>query len=211
MKNLYLALCLVTATLAQTPAPPKIQSPEVQPDGRVTFRYFDPAAQKVSVNIEGSKSPLPMQKDATGVWTLTTEPMPPDLYGYSFASDGAHRLDPLNTQIKPNLLSLSNLVHVPGSTPLDWGRHRYPAWRRSSPVLSLCQRRRQPRFLRLHPARLRSESRYRLPGPLSAARLQRRCQWLDRRRQSQSYSGFPDCHRQSAPHDRRHAARLWRA
>ncbi len=128
MNKLLLSLFVTGATLAQQPpAPPsvpppapKIQSPEVQPGGRITFRYFDPSAQKVSVNIEGSKSPFPMQKDAAGVWTFTSEPMPPDLYGYSFDSDGAHRLDPLNTQIKPNLLNLSNVVHVPGPTPLEW-------------------------------------------------------------------------------------------
>ncbi len=125
MNKLLLSLFVTGATLAQQPPPatppaPKIQSPEVQPGGRVTFRYLDPAAQKVSVNIEGSKSPFPMQKDAAGVWTFTSEPMPPDLYGYTFDSDGAHRLDPLNTQIKPNLLNLSNVVHVPGPTPLAW-------------------------------------------------------------------------------------------
>ncbi|MBV8865994.1 MAG: esterase [Acidobacteriaceae bacterium] len=61
-----------------------------------------------------------MEKDATGVWTFTSESLPADLYGYSFESDGAHRLDPSNTHIKPNVLSLSNVVHVSGASPLPW-------------------------------------------------------------------------------------------
>jgi enterochelin esterase-like enzyme len=108
------------AQQAQQPQIPKPQSPEVLPDGRVVFRYFDPRAQKVVVNLEGSAGPLDMQKDAAGIWSYTTKALEPDLYGYSFASDGAVRLDPSNTTIKPNLLNLSNEVHVPGKSPLPW-------------------------------------------------------------------------------------------
>ncbi len=120
MKKLLLPLLAATASLAQQPQIPKVRSPEVQSDGRVIFRYYDPKAQTVTVNIEGAKAPDAMQKDAVGIWTFTTGPLTPDLYGYSFASDGMHRLDPSNPQIKPNLLNLSNEVHVPGTSPLPW-------------------------------------------------------------------------------------------
>ena len=122
MNKLLLILIGTSASLAQQPQThaPKLQSPDVHADGRVTFRYFDPNAHEVSVSIEGAKSPFRMEKDAAGVWTFTSESLPPDLYGYSFESDGAHRLDSSNTCIKPNLLSLSNVVHVPGASPLPW-------------------------------------------------------------------------------------------
>ncbi|MCU1291184.1 MAG: putative esterase [Bryobacterales bacterium] len=61
-----------------------------------------------------------MQKDESGVWSITTGALAPDLYGYSFDADGLHLLDPSNTEIKPNLLQLSNVVHVPGSSPSPW-------------------------------------------------------------------------------------------
>jgi enterochelin esterase family protein len=92
----------------------------VQSDGRVTFRYWDPTAKQVDVQLEGAKAPFHMQKDASGIWTYTSEPLRPDLYGYSFLSDGAHRLDPSDVEIKPNLLSLNNEVHVPGNPPEPW-------------------------------------------------------------------------------------------
>lgn len=122
MNKLLLFFIGASASLAQQPQThvPKLQSPDVRPDGRVIFRYFDPNAHEVTVNMEGAKAPFRMQKDAAGVWTFTSEPLAPDLYGYSFDSDGAHRLDPSNPQIKPNLLSLSNVVHIPGTAPLPW-------------------------------------------------------------------------------------------
>ncbi len=123
MNKSLLLLLLASASLAQQaqqPPIPKPQSPEVLPDGRVTFRYFDPRAQKVAVNLEGAAEPFEMQKDAAGIWSYTTKALEPDLYGYSFSSDGAPRLDPSNTDIKPNLLNLSNEVHVAGKSPLPW-------------------------------------------------------------------------------------------
>lgn len=119
MNTVVLLLALGSALAAQQQRTP-INSPEVHTDGRVTFRLLDPNAQKVSVAIEGLKDPLPMQKDDQGVWSVTTDVLAPDLYGYSYNADGTHLLDPANTEIKPNLMNLTNMVHVPGAAPLPW-------------------------------------------------------------------------------------------
>ncbi len=119
MKTLFLSLILATILAAQQPRP-TITSPEVHSDGSVTFRLFDPNAEKVIVSVEGLKDPLATQKDQQGIWSLTTDVLAPDMYGYSFSVDGTHFLDPSNTEIKPNLLNLSNVVHVPGAAPLPW-------------------------------------------------------------------------------------------
>ena len=118
MKRIF--SCLAAAVLSFAQQSPPLQSPDVQTDGRVTFRFRDPNAQRVVVNIEGAKGPLPMNKDQQGVWSATTDPLAPDLYGYSFEADGVHLLDPSNVEIKPNLLGLNNVVHVPGPSPLPW-------------------------------------------------------------------------------------------
>lgn len=121
MKRFLTSLAAVVAAAAfAQERPPVIQSPEVGDNGRVTFRYFDPDAHNVSVSLEGEAKPIPMQKDQRGVWTATTNALAPELYGYSFEADGMHRLDPMNTEIKPNLLFLSNIVRVPGSSPMRW-------------------------------------------------------------------------------------------
>ncbi len=119
MNKLLFSLVLTTVALAQQPRPP-INSPEVHSDGRVTFRLLDPNAEKVTVSVEGMKEPIAMQKDQQGVWSVTTEVLAPDLYGYSYNADGTHFLDPSNTEIKPNLMGLSDVVHVPGAAPLPW-------------------------------------------------------------------------------------------
>ncbi len=110
-------LSLVTLFAQQ---PPRVTSPEVAADGRVTFRLRDVNAQKVVVNIAGSAQPLRMQKDDAGVWSATSDALRPDLYSYSFNADGVAILDPSNSAIVPNLLNPSSMLHVGGSSPQPW-------------------------------------------------------------------------------------------
>ena len=91
-----------------------VRSPEVTNDGRVTFRLRAPNAQKVDLHLEGTKEPFALQKDERGIWSVTTPPLAPDYYGYSFTADGVRQLDPSNSSIIPNLLNLSSSLHVPG-------------------------------------------------------------------------------------------------
>ncbi len=119
--TLFLPLLLLAALipgLAQQPA--RIVSPEVSTDLRVTFRFRDPNAKEVVVALEGREKPLAMQKDDQGVWSVTTEPLEPDYYGYSFVADGVTLIDPSNHLMKPNLLFTQSMVHVPGSAALPW-------------------------------------------------------------------------------------------
>ena len=121
---LVFSFCALTG-IAQQQAP-VVHSPEVQSDGRITFRLFAPNAHVVSVSIEGQAAPLTMQKDEQGVWSVTSAALTPNLYGYSFSEDGAHTIDPANTNIKPNLLNLSNSVEVPGTAPMPWDQTDIP-------------------------------------------------------------------------------------
>jgi enterochelin esterase-like enzyme len=117
-RNLAASLIILsaTATIAQS-AP--IVSPEVQPDNRATFRFRAPNAQKVELQLEGRTERIPMQKDDSGVWSVTTDPLQPDYYGYSLIADGVAAIDPRNPLIKPNLLNPQSMVHIPGPS-LSW-------------------------------------------------------------------------------------------
>ena len=88
------------------------------PDNRVTFRFRAPNAKEVLLDRE-SVPRLAMQKDAQGVWSVTTDPIDPDIYGYAFVADGVRLVDPSNAAMIPNLLSKSSLLHVPGPS-LPW-------------------------------------------------------------------------------------------
>ena len=120
MKRVLLALIWTSSlALAQPPALPPIESPEVHADRTVTFRFRDPNAREVLLARAGSPR-LPMQKDEQGVWTVTTDPLEPDFYSYSFVADGVGLIDPSNPGITPNLLNTTSVVHVPGPASLPW-------------------------------------------------------------------------------------------
>ncbi len=97
-----------------------VRSPEVAKDGRVTFRFRAPNAQRVMVARDGAP-PSAMEKGEQGVWTLTTDPLPPDLYPYTFNVDGTTLADPANPLVKPIVMGGNqSLVHVPGGDDLSW-------------------------------------------------------------------------------------------
>ncbi len=115
MKNIFLAVLMSTfPAFAQ-----QVFSPDVQADGRVTFRLWAPNAKDVQLHCEGVKNTA-MQKDERGAWTFTTDPLAPDIYVYSFSVDGLHLIDPSNPLMKYNLLNTDSEVHVPGPKSLLW-------------------------------------------------------------------------------------------
>jgi len=117
-----LLLLVASTVLGQVPQrtqPPPLVSPEVWSDNRVTFRLRAPNAKEVLLAREGAQ-PVAMQKDDEGVWSITTDPLEPDFYGYSFVADGVHLIDPSNHLMKPNLLDPQSVVHAPGLASLPW-------------------------------------------------------------------------------------------
>jgi len=122
-KTARLIFLKVNKTMAATPskstfrapAVPEYESPEVASDGRATIRYFHPAAREVwCTGSWADWEPLSMGKDATGLWSLATPPLPPDIYEYCLFADGALVVDYKNPASKDRALFF---VHVPGSGP----------------------------------------------------------------------------------------------
>ena len=118
MKKIVLVIALAFSTPAMSQSAP-VKSPEVEPDGHVTFRFRAPNAQQVMLAVEGQRHQIPMRKDEQGVWSLRVGPLPPDIYGYSIVSDGVSLIDPSNELMKPNLLTTESAVHIPGAS-LSW-------------------------------------------------------------------------------------------
>lgn len=65
--------------------------PCVYPDGRATFQFRAPDAQKVQVRVGKG---FDMTKGADGVWAVTTTPLVVGFHYYTFAVDGATVSDP---------------------------------------------------------------------------------------------------------------------
>jgi enterochelin esterase-like enzyme len=117
--GILLGAFLATSASAQTPPPPLI-SPEVHADKTVTFRFRGPNDKEVALGLGGVPKPIPMQKDDQGVWSVTTEPLTPDYYGYTLIADGVWLGDPSNHDVIPNLLTRASILHVPGPASLSW-------------------------------------------------------------------------------------------
>ena len=93
-----------------------MKSPEIGADQRVTFRLRAPGAGEVAVSVGGKR--LPMQKDEQGVWSVTSEPMAPDVYTYSLIVDGDSMNDPSNRQVQTSFAGFQSMFLVPG--PAAW-------------------------------------------------------------------------------------------
>ena len=118
-----------------------------------------------------------MTKDADGIWSVTTEPLPADLYVYGFVVDGVVMADPANPFSKPISRAWESVVHVPGAAP-ELGDNDVP--RRGAPALIADEdHRRRARVLCLHATEIRPVGRVDVPRALPLARRHatRRAAW----------------------------------
>ncbi len=119
MKKLFIFIALLSAltlsTFAQTPPPDNLVSPEVHPDGKVTFRIRAAKANEVTLfgdwMVVGTKHP--MKKDTEGIWSATIGPIESTIHLYSFTVDGVTMADPVNPRIKLRQRTSASLVEVP--------------------------------------------------------------------------------------------------
>ncbi len=100
-------------------------SSHVHTDGRITF-LLPVGKSKRAVLTLGSQKPMSMISGADGYWHVTTGPLPPEIYSYTFEVDGLRILDPLNPWVKKNLFYPSSLVLVPASPPAPWQTAHVP-------------------------------------------------------------------------------------
>ena len=111
------------------PRGPRVTSPEVAADGRVTFRILAPKAQAVRLlgDIPSDGPTVPMQpptgraltQGQEGVWEVTVGPLAPGAYRYNFNVDGVSVIDPRNPSTSESNENTWSLVHVPGADFMD--------------------------------------------------------------------------------------------
>lgn len=124
------AFVLVSTTSAQPaerprfrgPQGPRVVSPEVAADRRVTFRILAPQAEAVRLSgsdIPGVGQGATMTRDPNGVWEVTLGPLDPGAYRYNFNVDGVSVIDPRSSSISESNANVWSLVYVPGSDFMD--------------------------------------------------------------------------------------------
>ena len=98
--------------------PPRIISPEILPDNKVTFRVYAKEATKITVSGEwqaGFNATETLVKGDTGMFMLTVGPLKPELYGYTFNVDGVTTIDPNNVQVRRDGTRYGSFFIVPGT------------------------------------------------------------------------------------------------
>ena len=111
---------------------PAIVSPQLESDGRVTFRISAPQASAVSVtgdvgqglvapdnNVEksptGGSPAVVMQKGADGIWSgSTVRAVKPGAWRYLFQVDGVTTVDSRNVHTSPNQTQVQSILYVQG-------------------------------------------------------------------------------------------------
>src|ERR1035441_5339376 len=118
---LGLALLGGLSAIAQTNAPAgaahpspynfaRVQYPQIEADGRVTFHFTATNAQEVQVSVVSVTHD--MVKGDNGVWTTTSGPMAPGYHNYWMIVDGSMVLDP-NVQTFIGYSHLCNGFEIP--------------------------------------------------------------------------------------------------
>ncbi|UCG57679.1 MAG: esterase family protein [Phycisphaerales bacterium] len=103
-------------------AGPRVVSPEVSADRRVTFRILAPKAEAVllgGTDIPGVGRGAAMTKDPNGVWEVTLGPLDAGAYRYNFNVDGVSVIDPRSPSTSESNANVWSLVYVPGSDFMD--------------------------------------------------------------------------------------------
>lgn len=123
---LLCAVCLCHLPVANAQAA-RIKSPQIMPDGKVTFQLSAPDAAKVLLrNTTGGLTGwpegnnLPMTKDNAGIWSITIGPLKPEFYTYVFVVDGIQALDPHNTLVSRDGANYSNTLRIPGDKSANY-------------------------------------------------------------------------------------------
>ena len=147
-------MILVAAVLLAVPAfaqqalfgGASVESPVINPDGTVTFRYVAPKAVKVTLSgdflpvqtmefdMGGQKITYDMPGVAEliekqGVWEYTTPfKVEPEMYTYTYTVDGTQVIDPNNVFVNRDIASLTSvlLVAEPGARSDLYAIHRVP-------------------------------------------------------------------------------------
>ena len=109
-----------------------LNSPDVRDDRTVTFRLKAPEARAVSLAgvailvALGKNAPVPFEKGADGVWSLTVGPLPPDMYIYHLVVDGVQMADPNNTVAGFTAMPPYSQLVIHGSAPAYYDARDVP-------------------------------------------------------------------------------------
>jgi enterochelin esterase family protein len=132
IKRLTFLMLLAILSLgisAQNRMPKPILSPEISADSKITFRVFAPEAKKVTINgnwMAGWGAQVEMMRNDTGLYQLTIDVLPSEMYTYSYFVDGVKTIDPNNAMVVRDGTRNESMFMVPGEKATMYGVNDVP-------------------------------------------------------------------------------------
>ena len=123
--------------------PAGVESPVINEDGTVTFRYRAPKAVRVTLSGDflpmqkvkfgdrefETQAPVDLKEGQNGVWEYTTDfKVAPEMYTYTFNVDGNSVIDPNNVFVNRDVATVTSVLLVPekGARSDLYAIHRVP-------------------------------------------------------------------------------------
>ena len=142
MRKYYLAALLLSLALftavrcgqqtGEESTPPQSQrvrppaSPQVHPDGSITFSILAPESKNVMLTVTNIPDTMQMNRDENGIWSLTIGPLEPEIWEYSFLVDTVTCIDTQNAWIKDEPRPMMSMVEVPADPPAFYEAQEVP-------------------------------------------------------------------------------------
>lgn len=104
------------------PQSPRVVSPDISPERKLTFRLHAPKAEKVRLSagdLPGLNQGAEMTKGTNDVWEVTVGPVSPGAYRYNFNVDGVSVIDPRNPATSESNENTWSQVYVAGTDFMD--------------------------------------------------------------------------------------------
>lgn len=115
----FLAFMICSQVFSQMRGMRPVISPEVKYDNKVTFRLYAPEAKTVKLSgnwMAGWGTAVDMMRNDTGLYELTIDTLPSELYTYTFVINGVRTIDPGNTFVIRDGNRTESAFMIPGAT-----------------------------------------------------------------------------------------------
>ena len=122
IKRTLLLLILFVLTMSgqlfsQMMGPKPVISPEIKPDNKITFRLFAPETKSVKVSgnwMPGWGTSVQLMRNDTGLYELTIDQLPSEMYTYTFIVDGVKTIDPGNALVVRDGTRIESMFMISG-------------------------------------------------------------------------------------------------
>lgn len=114
---IFFVLTLSGQLFSQMMGQKPVISPEIMQGNKVTFRIYAPETKSVKLSgnwMPGRGTNIELMRNDTGLYQLTIDPLPSEMYTYTFIVDGVKTIDPGNALVVRDGNRNESMFMIPG-------------------------------------------------------------------------------------------------